>query len=143
MNRRDVIKVGAAGIAALALPRTALAGKGWCRSDPWGLFDDQLVEFHGNVYTESDGSTILSRTMDIFVPEGHTFTLVEPFPPYEVIVHGPIQTRRDRWVIGFRFMTSNGDNRGQIEVIPHADGDITARTRQFAHYSGAVSFRAS
>jgi hypothetical protein len=146
MNRRAVLKrIGATGIAALALtlPRTAIAGKGWCRSEPWGLFDDQLVEFYGNVFTESDGSTIVSRSMDIYVPSGHLFSLVEPYPPYEVRVHGPA-TAGDprRWVIAFQFTTSNGDSRGQIETIPHADGDITPLTREFANYAGAVSFKA-
>lgn len=143
MNRRDVIKVTAAGIAALALPQTAKAGKGWCRSEPWGLFDDQLVEFYGNVWTEEDGATILKRRIDIFVPDGHTFWLLEPLPPFPVNVLDPYDDgHRDRWVIAFEFETSNGDSRGQIETIPHESGDITPLTREFANYAGAVSFKA-
>lgn len=147
MKRRDVIKgLGAATMAGAmgwTLAGPALAGKGWCRMDPWALIDEglpteQIIEFYGSVYTEADFSTIVygSAEFHIYVPAGHTFELIEPFPLCEVYTHPPAYSTR--WKLAFQYMTTNGDHLAELEVIPHGAGQFNARTNQFRGYDGYI-----
>lgn len=121
MDRRALVKKiaisSAFAIPTILLPKTVLAGKGWCRMDPYAVIDGQNVEFWGSVFTEV--SCITNAEFRIYKPSSVEFEILGD-PDCPVTFYQTATTKM------IRFVHSNScwDNLMSFEMIPIDEGPI-------------------
>jgi hypothetical protein len=75
--RRRAFFVAGLALVIAAVPMTALAGKGWCRSDPIIEIDGQLISVEGAVWMDPDLCTITTNRFVIRYTSEHTVTVID------------------------------------------------------------------